>query len=164
MPPGMTRLAPILLSLLAFTVASCDGDDPPSDDAPSQGEFAEQANEICRTAQRSLENVGEGARSPEEIVSAVDRVIEESRNAVDELAALERPEGEAGETAQRFVDATRREIENEGVPALEELREALERRDQQAAQMAAQRLQDIDTAASTRAARKLGANACAGKG
>jgi hypothetical protein len=74
----MTRLAPILLTLLAFTVAACDGDDAPTQsDAPTQREFAEQANEICRSAKQSLKDVAEGAQSPEEIANAVDRVIEE---------------------------------------------------------------------------------------
>ena len=152
----MTRLAPILLSLLALTVASCDGDD-----APSQRDFAEQANEICRSAKQSLKDVAEGARSPDEIVTAIDRVIEESRDTVDDLADLERPEGEAGERAERFVDATRREIEGEGIAALEELREAVESRDQEAAERVAERLREIDTGASNEAARRVGANACA---
>ena len=152
----MTRLAPILLSLLALTVASCDGDD-----APSQRDFAEQANEICRSAKQALKRVGEGAQSPEEIVKAIDRVIEESRDTVNDLADLERPEGAAGQRAERFVDATRREIEGEGIAALEELREAVESRDQEAAQQVAERLREIDTGASNEAARKVGANACA---
>ncbi len=152
----MTRLAPILLTLLAFTVAACDGDD-----APTQREFAEQANEICREAEQSLEDVAENAETPQDIADAVDRVIEESRNAVDDLADLERPEGAAGERAERFVDATRREIEDVGIPAFEELREALERRDQEGAQEAVERVREIDTAASNEAARKVGATACA---
>jgi hypothetical protein len=155
----MTRLAPILLSLLALTVASCDGDDP-----PSQRDFAKQANEICRKAKQSLKDVAEGAQSPQEIVKAIDRVIEESRAAVDDLADLERPEGAAGQRAEEFVDATRREIEGEGIVAFEALREAVESRDQEAAQQASERLQEIDTAASTNAARKLGAKACARQG
>jgi type I site-specific restriction endonuclease len=155
----MTRLAPILLILLALTVASCDGDD-----APSQRDFAEQANEICRSAKQSLKDVAEGARSPDEIVKAIERVIEESRDTVDDLAELERPEGAAGERAEEFVDATRREIEGEGIAALEELREAVERRDQEAAQQVAERLREIDTGASNEAARKIGATACAGDG
>jgi vacuolar-type H+-ATPase subunit E/Vma4 len=153
----MTRLAPILLSLLALAVASCDGGDEPL----SQRDFAEEANEICRKAEQSLENVAQDAETPQDIADAVDRVIEESQGAVDDLADLERPEGAAGARAERFVDATRREIEEEGIPALEELREALERRDQEAAQEAVQRLQDIDSAASNEAARKVGATACA---
>jgi hypothetical protein len=105
--------------------------------------------------------VAENATSREEIVDAVDRVIEESRNAVDELAALERPEGEAGETAREFVNATRNEIEEQGIPALEDLRDAVESEDQEALEAAAQRLQDVNTDASNRAAKELGADACA---
>ena len=160
----MTRLAPILLTLLAFA-ASCNGDDPPSqegrDDPPSQEEFADQANEICRAAEQSLDNVAEGADEPEDIVDAIDEVIAESRNAVGELDGLERPEGEAGETAEQFVRATRREIEDEGIPALEELRRAVESEDNEAVRAAAVRLQRIDSSASNRAARALGATDCA---
>src|SRR5919106_2169816 len=132
----MIRLAPILLCLLAFGLAACGGDD-----APSREEFADRADEICRQAERSLQGVGEDAETPEEIADAVDRVIEESRNAVDDLADLERPEGDAGETAEEFVNATRSEIQDEAIPALEDLRDAIESEDQQAAQEAAQRLQ-----------------------
>jgi hypothetical protein len=152
----MTRLALVLLVLLAFGAAACDGDD-----APSQGEFAKRANEICREAKQSLDDVAEGAEGPEDIVRAIDEVIEESRNAVAELDALERPEGEAGETAERFLNATRTEIQDEGIPALEELRGAVESEDRDAIQEAAQRLRGIDSSASNRAARELGANACA---
>jgi hypothetical protein len=152
----MTRLAPLLLTLLAFALASCGGDD-----APSREEFAERASEICRDTEQALENVGENAESPEDIADAVDQVIEESRNAVDELADLERPEGDAGETAETFVNATRTEIEEKGIPALEDLRDALADGDQQAAQEAAQRLQGIESDESNKAARELGADECA---
>jgi translation initiation factor 2B subunit (eIF-2B alpha/beta/delta family) len=155
MPSRMTRLAPVLLGVLAFGLASCGGDD-----APSQEDYADRANQVCREAEQSLENLGEGAESPEEVVRVVDRVIEAFRNAVDELEDLERPEGEAGETAEEFVEANRTEIEEQGIPALEDLREALENGDQQAAQDALRRLQEVDTSDSNRAARELGAAAC----
>jgi hypothetical protein len=152
----MTRLAPIVLALLAFAVASCGGED-----APSREEFAEQANKICSDTEKTLENVGDQAESPQDVADAVDRVIEESRSAVDELADLERPEGDAGDAAETFVNSTRTEIEDKGIPALEDLRDALADGDQQAAQEAAQRLQQIDSDASNKAARDLGANECA---
>jgi translation initiation factor 2B subunit (eIF-2B alpha/beta/delta family) len=155
----MTRLAPILLSLLAFALASCGGDD-----APSREDFAERANEICRETEQALEDVGQDAESPQDVADAVDQVIEESRSAVDQLADLERPEGEAGEAAETFVNATRTEIEDEGIPALEDLRDALADGDQQAAQEAAQRLQGIESDESNRAARELGADECAEDG
>jgi hypothetical protein len=156
----MTRLAPILVSLLAFVAASCGGGDD-GDDAPSRQEFAERADEICRQAVQSLENVGEDAKTPQDIVDAVDGMIEESRDATDQLSDLERPEGAAGETAQEFVEATRSELEEEGIPALEQLRDAIESRDQQAVAEAVARLQNLDTRESTRAAREIGADDCA---
>jgi len=55
----MTRLPPILLCLLAFAIASCGGDD-----SPSQQDFADRADEICRETKRSLEDVAEGAQTP----------------------------------------------------------------------------------------------------
>ena len=156
MPAALTRLAAFLLTLLAFAAASCNGDD-----APSQEEFAEQADEICREAERSLNDVAEGAEGPEDIVEAIDEVIVEARDTVTELADLERPEGEAGERAERFVSATRTELEDVGIPALEELRGAVESEDRGAIREAALRLRGIDTSASNRAARELGATDCA---
>jgi translation initiation factor 2B subunit (eIF-2B alpha/beta/delta family) len=153
----MTRLAPILLCLLALGLAAC-GDD---DDAPTREDFADRANEICRDARQALENVSEEAETPEEIAAAVDRVIEESRATVDELGELEPPEGEAGEIAERFVDTTRTEIEERGIPVLEDLRDAVEDENEQAIREAVRRLQETDTDASNRAAEEIGANACA---
>jgi hypothetical protein len=153
----VVRLAALLLGLLAIGVVAWQL----LDDAPSRQEFADQANEICREAERSLENVGQNAESREEIANAVDRVIEESRSALDELGDLERPEGDDGETAERFVNATRREIEDKGIPALEDLRDGLESGNQDAAREAARRLREIDTEESNQAARDLGATACA---
>jgi hypothetical protein len=156
----MTRLAPVLLSLLAFAVASCGGGDD-GDEAPSQADFAKRANEICRQAEEALNNVGEEAETPQDIIDAVDEVIAKSRDAVDELDGLEPPEGEAGQEAEEFVEATRREIEDEGIPALEELRGAIENEDQQAVARAAARVQNIDTSDSNRTARAIGADECA---
>jgi hypothetical protein len=134
------------------------------DDGPSQEEFADQANEICREAKESLDDVGEGAQGEEDIIAAIDQVIGASRETVDELAALERPEGEAGETATEFVEATRAELVDKGIPELEALREALEDRDEQAARESAQRLQEFDSEESNEAARAVGATACAEEG
>jgi hypothetical protein len=157
--PGMTRLAPVLLTLLAFAIASCGGGD--DDEAPSQADFAKRANQICRQAEEALNNVGQEAETPQDIIDAVDEVIAESRDAVDELDGLDRPEGDAGQRVEEFVEATRTEIEDEGIPALEELRGAIENQDQQAVERAAARLQNIDSSDSNRAARAIGADECA---
>jgi hypothetical protein len=160
----LVGLSVVLVVAIGVVVWVRQDDDGGDDDAPSQQAFAERANEICREAERSLRGVGEGVESPEEIVPAIDRVIDEARNAADELADLERPTGEAGDRAEEFVEATRTELEDVGIPALEEFRAAVENRDQQAAQRAAQRLRQLDSSASNDAARQVGATACAGGG
>lgn len=157
----MSRPAPIVLSLLAFAVASCgDDDDGGDNNAPSRAEFAQRANQICRQAEQALENLGENAETPQDIVDTVDQVIEETTDAVDQLADLDRPEGEAGQAAEEFVDATRQDIENRAIPALEELREAIESADQQAITDAATRLREVEGSESDRAAREIGADDC----
>jgi hypothetical protein len=80
---------------------------------------------------------------------------------VDKLKELERPEGEDGETAEKFVNAVASDIEGKGIPALEDLRDAVKKNDEQAAQQAAARLQGVETAESDKLARDLGATACA---
>jgi hypothetical protein len=156
----MTRLALVLLCALACGLAACGGDDDDGS-APSKQEFADRANEICRDASKALDDVGENAESPEEIADAVDRVIAKSREAMDDLSNLERPEGDAGKTAEEFVNATRSEIQDKGIPALEDLRDAIKSGDQAAAQEAAQKLQGISTEGSRKAATELGATECA---
>jgi seryl-tRNA synthetase len=155
----MKRLAPILICMLTLGLAACGDDDDA--DAPTREEFADRASEICREAERLAEDIGEQAQTRQEVADAVDQVIQESRDAVDRLDELELPEGEAGETAERFVNETRNDIVDEGIPILEDLRDAVEENDAQAAQEASQRLDAIDTEGSDRAARALGADACA---
>ncbi len=148
--------APLALILLALGLAACGGDD-----APSKADFASDADEICKNAEEKLQDVGQDASSPDEIADAVDKVIDETQNSVDELQELELPEGDAGKEAEQFVSALENDIEEEGLPALEALRDALRKNDQEAAQKAAQELQAIETTDTDDLARKLGAKACA---
>jgi hypothetical protein len=140
---------------LAFGLAACDGGD-----TPSPSEYARDAEEICRDAERRLQDASEGARSPDEVAEAVDRVIEETRGSIEELRELEVPDGEAGERARRFVDALESEVEDRGIPALEDLRDALQDGDRRAAQRAVQQLQEIQGSDTDRLARAVGASAC----
>jgi small-conductance mechanosensitive channel len=153
----MNRFAavPLIPVALALAFSACGGDD-----APSQAEFAEQAEKICQNAERELDNIGENASSPDEVADAVDKVIEQSRSSLEELRDLERPEGDSGEAAQRFVDSLGSDIEDKGIPALEDLRDALKDNDQQAAQQAAQKLQQIDASETDDLAKEIGATDC----
>jgi hypothetical protein len=149
--------APLTLLVLVLGLAACGGGDG---DAPSKGDFAASADDICKHAETALQNVGENAKSPDEVAAAVDKVIDETQKSIDELQDLERPDGEAGENAKEFVDALSSDIEDKGIPALEDLRDALKDNDQKAAQEAAQKLQAIETTNSDKLARDIGAKGC----
>jgi len=150
--------APLTLILLVLGLVACGGDDG---GAPSKADFAADANKICKNAETSLKNVGENAKSPDEIAAAVDKVIDETQKSIDDLQDLEQPDGAAGEAAGKFVDALSSDIEDKGIPALEDLRDALKNNDQQAAQKAAQKLQAIETTNSDKLASDIGAKGCA---
>jgi hypothetical protein len=150
--------APLTLILLVLGLAACGGGDG---DAPSEADFAASADKICKNAETALQNVGENAKSPDEIAAAVEKVIDETQKSIDELQDLERPDGDAGAAAGKFVDALSSDIEDKGIPALEDLRDALKANDQQAAQEAAQKLQAIETTNSDKLASDIGAKGCA---
>jgi hypothetical protein len=154
----MNRFAalPLIPVLLVLAFSACGG----GDDAPSREEFAEQAEKICQNAEKQLEDIGQNASSPDEIADAVDKVIEQSQSSLDELRELERPEGDAGAAAERFVDSLGSDIEDKGIPALEQLRDAVRDEDQQAAREAAQRLQAIETSDTDKLAKEVGATDC----
>jgi hypothetical protein len=156
----MTRffLAALTLLLLALAVVACGGDD-----APSKADFAKEVEKICNDTKRQLKDIGgNGAATRDEVADAVDRVIEKSQKSVDDMKGLELPEGDARATAEKFVDATESEVEDKGIPALEDLRDALKANDQRAMQKAVKKLQSIESSDSTKYARQLGAVGCAG--
>ena len=146
-----------LLFATALFVGACGGDD-----APTREEFAENASRICREAEQSLEQLGEGAETPEEVSKVIDKGIKRTQQAADELSDLDRPEGEDGETAGTFVEGFEKQLNDKLVPALEDLKQAIDDKDQQAVQQAAQKLQGLENDASDQAARKLGATDCTG--
>src|SRR5919112_4074185 len=149
--------APLALVLAAFGLAACGGG---GGDAPSKAEFAADANEICAEAEQSLKDLTKST-TPDELAKALDKGIDETQKSVDKLKDLERPDGQAGEAAEKFVNALETQIQDKGVPVLEDLRDAIKDNDQQAAQDAYQRLQKIETADANKLARQIGAKGCA---
>jgi hypothetical protein len=152
----MTRfVAPFTVLLLALVPVACGGSD-----APSKDEFVKDAETICADAAKQLNDLGK-ATTPEEVADQLDKVIDETQKSVDDLSGLDRPEGDAGEQAKKFVDALESDIEDKGIPALEKLRDAIKDKDTKAAQQAYQELAAIETTDSDKLAKELGANGCA---
>ncbi|MEA2419864.1 MAG: hypothetical protein QOE60_2070 [Thermoleophilaceae bacterium] len=148
--------APLTMLVLVVGLVACGGSD-----APSKADFAKSADEICNNAEKALQNVGKDANTPAEIAAAVDRVIDQTQKSVDDLKGLDRPDGDAGKAADKFIGALSSDIEDKGLPALKELRDAIKKNDRQAAQKAAERLQAIQTTNSDQLARDIGAKGCA---
>jgi hypothetical protein len=143
-------------SLVALVLlAGCGGDD-----GPSREEFAQNANEVCRDIEQAAQRIGT-PENPGEIAGFVDEMNRTLDRGVERLKELETPDGDAGEQAERYVDTVEREADEELKPALQDLREAAERGDQQAIITAAQRVQNVETGESRRLAREIGANDCA---
>ena len=157
----MTRYSPLAILFVSLGLAACGGDDD-SANAPTKAEFAKNANQICKNTQKELEKIGNGNESPAEVADAIDEVIAKSRAAADDLVALDRPDGDAGKTAEQFSEGFRSELNNQVVPVLKDLQAALRKKDVEGVQASAKKLQELETSKSDTAARKLGATACVG--
>jgi hypothetical protein len=153
----MIRITPVAVLIVGLALLGCGGED-----APSKEEFANNADRICRDTEKELEEIGQSADSPEELTDVLDQAIDKTREAADDLADLERPEGADGDRAEKFVEGFRSELNDKLVPAIEDLRQAVKDKDSQAAQEAAQQLQQLEASKSDRYARELGASACVG--
>jgi hypothetical protein len=153
--------AALALLLPVLALSACGGDDDGGGRTSSEQQFAERANKVCNDVERELDQLG-GGDGANDIAKLIDEVIAKSRDAVERLKALERPEGAAGQTAEEFVSALDTEIEDRAVPALEDLRDAVREKDRQAAADAGKRLQELEGAKSDRLAGELGATACSG--
>jgi hypothetical protein len=156
----MARGGKALLALLlaALALPACDGDD----DGVSREAYADRVDKVCDDAERELNELDlRSARTSAEITALIDDVIVKSQAAIDRLRAIERPGGDDGETAERFVDSLQREFEEQVLPALEDLKRAIRTGDRAAAADAAERLSGLEDAESDRFARRLGAASCA---
>jgi hypothetical protein len=148
------RLAALLAAAIGF--AACGGDD-----APSREEYANSASKICREAEKRIAKLGDTSE-PDELAGAIDDVIDETRATSDELQDLARPDGEAGDTATKWVETLDEELENELIPVFEDLREAIEAKDREAVSEAAEELRRLEDSPSDKYARQLGVAACVG--
>ena len=154
----MHRLGSLLLLVAGVVVVGCGGG---GGDAPTKAEFGANADKVCAAAEKSLSDVGKGATSRQEIADAVDKVINRTKDSLDKLKALDRPDGSAGKAADKFISALQSDIEDKGIPALQKLRDAARSNDQKAAAQAVAQLQAIDSGNTDKLAVAAGAKGCA---
>jgi hypothetical protein len=153
------------LAALAAVVAVAVGAAGCGDDGPSREEYARQADRVCAEIDREVRRVGQvRPRNIQEVVQIVNRLQSTVGRGIDRLRRLERPAGEDGETAQRFVGALDQEFRGQLVPAFDSLRASARRRDARGVQRALTRLRRLSSEESERYARQLGARACTATG
>jgi hypothetical protein len=129
------------------------------DSSPSLDEFGQEASDKCAQSGSQIQAMGEpeGLDGFVRFAREADRVF--SRLAED-LKALERPAGEDGEKATRFVEVYERELDEIYLPALREVGRLAEAGDERAALRAVERFTEVETPESDRLAREIDARAC----
>jgi hypothetical protein len=151
-------LAALLLAA-ACIVAAC-GDS--GDDAPSRAEFAQNADSICADVEKDINTLDKvNPETPAELANLIDQLKAKFNDGVDRLAALERPSGDDGKTAEEFVTALQSEFEEQAIPALDALEQAAKEQDRAKLRAAARKLDALEDTRSEDLARKLGAKKCA---
>jgi hypothetical protein len=151
----MHRFASLLL-VVGVVAAGCGGSD-----APSKAEFGANADKVCANAEKSLSKIGTGATTREEVAKAVAKVIDQTKSSLNDLQGLDRPEGSAGDAADKFLAALESDIKDNGIPALEQLRDAARSNDKKKAQAAIAQLKAIDSGDTDKLAVAAGAKGCA---
>jgi hypothetical protein len=149
------RTAALAAAVVAVGTGACS-------DGGSREDYAERLNEICEDVESEVGELDSTrAETPEEAAALIGDVIAETRRAARRVEGVERPDGDAGEEAERFVRTLRREVDGQAIPALEDLRAAVRAQDPVAAEEAGDRLRALEDSKSDRQARRLGAEACA---
>ena len=131
-------------------------------DTPAGGQFAAQANAICLAAKEEMVAIQRRTPDePEELRGGLEQLGAVLQDASDRLADLERPEGDAGEVAERWIEdlADRTERTPELVDTIVA---AVDADDTQAVEQATRRLNALPARGETaELARRLGATECA---
>ena len=150
----MRRLS-LLFVLTSLLLGACGGDD-----GPTRQEFAADANKVCK----DLERTGDSLKEPES-VAEIEQFATDLEKKVDEavgkLDDLERPSGDDGEKADRFIEEIKKGTDDQIKPALAELREAAQAKDEKAIVAAAGKIEKVKTPEADRLANELGAKECA---
>ncbi len=147
------RPSTLLALALCAVLAACGG--------ASQEEFAAEANAVCRDVERDIERLNQGqVEGLQEAQTRVDGLNRKLEEVVRRLRAVERPGGDEGEKAERFVtEFTRR---SEGARrALDQLIPALRARDQARLTRLTAELRRLDDPRLTQLARDAGLRECA---
>jgi hypothetical protein len=142
--------------IVAVLVAGCGGSS-----APSRVDYGKDVDKVCATLDARVEAIQrDRPTTTDQLVAFADDLKQALDDGVRKLEAVERPKGDDGVKAQRWLDALQRQAEAVK-PALAALKDAARRKDVAAIRRAAQRIQSIDSSRVDALARAAGARGCA---
>jgi hypothetical protein len=151
---GCHRAVPAVI--VAVLVAGCGGSS-----APSRADYGKDVDKICKTLEDRVDAIQRDTPSTtDELVAYADQLARTLDDGVRELKAVERPDGEDGVKAQRWLDELQRQADAIK-PALAALKDAARRKDEAAIKRAVERIQAIDSSRVDQLASDAGARACA---
>jgi hypothetical protein len=147
----------LVLALLAVLVAGCGGSS-----APSRADYGKDVDRICATTDERVRAIQrETPSTTPELVAVADQLGRAVDDGVTRLEAVQRPDGDDGVKARRWLDELHRQVDQIVKPALADLEDAAGRNDTAAIQRAIGRLQRLDDARVRALARAAGARICA---
>jgi hypothetical protein len=151
----MTRRTVAALLAVAVALGACGG-------GPSKEEFANELDRVCRDLEAQTAKIGQvEPTTPAQLNDQLGKLRGTLRDAVARMRDIERPDGEDGEKAERYVDEVEHALENHVFPALDELEAAIRAKDDRKIRAAAAELEAIDEHETQRLAEELGADDCA---
>jgi hypothetical protein len=146
--------------LAAGSIASCGGG---GGGVTSKQDFAGKADKICSDVSRRVAELNKGRpRSVPDLTRFIEQLKVTVNDGIRRLQALERPKGSAGATARQFTDTADREYKRLVLPALNQLEQAVVKRDKKALKAASKKLKSAQAQKrSSQLAAQLGASRCA---
>jgi hypothetical protein len=152
------RAAALVLSVaVAVLAAGCGGTT-----APSRADYGKDVDRICATLNDRVEAIRQQSPTTVDgIVAYADKLSKTVDDGVRQLKAVQRPDGEDGAKAKRWLDELQRQADATR-PALAALKDAARRRDTAAIQAAVKRIQALDSQKVNQLARDAGARVCGG--
>lgn len=161
-----STLPAVALAVVALVACGRGGEDVipgrGGGDTPAGGRFAAQANAICLGAKKEIIAIQRRTSDePEDLRGGLERLGAVLQDASKRLAELERPDGDAGEIAERYVEdfADRAERTPE---LIDKVVDAVEADDVEAVKQATRGLNALPAQGQTaELARRLGATECA---
>src|SRR4051794_29622207 len=139
MPEACQRCA-VVLALVALLAAGCGGST-----APSRADYGKDVDRICATTDERVKAIQrEAPTTTPELAAFADELGRAVDGGVNELEKVQRPDGDDGVKARRWLDELHRQVDETVKPALADLEDAAARNDNAAIRRAIDSLQRLD--------------------